>query len=333
MSKHVSKVKAATLAVGLALAAGGAQAVTIAGGLVGGGNTLLDESREVYVDVNNDGLFSIGDVIYGYIRISDFQPKAVTGNNQVYGVFSQQIVGSSLGGLGVFFGPTTVAGLTLADLLGGDPNVNAAAIAGFYDRPAPYVDIINANPPGPPANMEGYIDYIRNNGTLRVVAGFSDPDDFLFSLINPLTGASVGGSNAAFVGLPTSITVASNSGAFSVSYNNTPFIFQDLVPVAGPGGPVLAEVAVSSGTTAGTGNPADGFANPLPQNWLESGYAGAAQCTAPDAGGIPRDTNCGFIDKNNFSVNVVPEPGSLALLSLALVGVGALTRRRVRMPV
>lgn len=342
MSGPMKKLKAVALAIGLAMAgAGTAQAVTLSNALVGGPNDLLDESRETYVDANANGLFDVGDVIFGYIRISDAQPKGAGGNNQIYGVFSQQIIaghpGSLVGptgGRNVFFGPTTVAGLTLTELLGNDANVGSSALAAFYDKPAPYiVDLVNNNPPGPPADMPGYIDYIRTNGTLRLVAGFTDVDDFLYSEIALGAfgaGIAVGGSNAPFVTALSSFTLASNFGAFSVQYQDAlPYIFQDIVPVIGPLGLVLAEVGISSGATGG----ADGASvNPQPKNWLNAG-AGHTQCTVLDAAGHPVDTDCGFTDKNNFTVNVIPEPGTLALASVALLAAGGLARRRRNLPV
>lgn len=341
MSGPMKKLKSMALAIGLAMAgAGTAQAVTLSNALVGGPNDLIDESRETYVDANSNGLFDVGDVIFGYIRISDAQPKGAGGNNQIYGVFSQEIIASQPGSLigptagrNVFFGPTTVAGLTLSDLLGGDPNVSTTSIAAFYDKPAPYIDLVNNNPPGPPADMPGYIDYIRTNGTLRLVAGFNDPDDFLYSEISLGAfgaGIAVGAPNGPFVTALSSFTLASNFGAFSVQYQDAlPYIFQDIVPVIGPLGLVLAEVGISSGTTGG----ADGASvNPQPKNWLDAGGA-YTQClyTGPD--GVPRDTNCGFTDKNNFTVNVIPEPGTLALASVALLAAGGLARRRRNLPV
>ncbi|MCQ1549069.1 MAG: PEP-CTERM sorting domain-containing protein [Candidatus Accumulibacter phosphatis] len=320
--KNLKQLTPVALALGLAMASIGAQAVTIGTGLVPGLNDLIDESRETYVDVNSNGRFDAGDVIYGYIRLSDFQPSGLDPNNQAYGVFSQEIDAKS-SGRDVYFKPTTVAGLTLNDLLSNDANVNASAIAAFYDRSTPFVDLINNNPPGPPASMDGYIDYIHDNGTLRIVAGFSDIDDFLYSEISsPATalGIGIGSSNAPFVSANSSFTIASNSGAFSISYNATGKTFNDLVQVFNPsGGLVLAEVAVSSGSTGGA---AGDSVKPQPKNWLNAGGA-FTQCLT--TGG---DTNCGFTDKNNFTVNVVPEPGSLFLFSLALLGLTSFARGR-----
>lgn len=318
--------KLAPLALALGFAVGTAQATTINGGLVAGANNLLDESRETYVDANNDGKFGVGDVIFGYIRISDFQPSGNTAANQVYGVFSQQIAAGSFG-RNVVFQATTVAGLRLNDLLGGDANIGANALAAFYDRPTAYTDLINSEPPTAPTSMPGYLDYIRNNGTLRLVAGFGDADDFLFSEISLLgagMGLTVGSSNSSILSAHFADTLASNFGAFSILYENTDWSFNEigtfnpLTGSAADGG-----VLISSGTTSGA---VGSDVLPATHNWQDAGGS-FKQCATSATGG---DANCGFTNKNNFSVNVykTPEPGSLGLFSAALLGLAGMVRRR-----
>jgi len=109
---------------------------TINNGLVPGVfNLVQDESREAYVDANRNGLFDTGDVIFGYIRISNFSPAGLNSGNAVYGVFSQQITSTGPGG-SINFGATTVAGLTLSALTG--VAAPAGSIASFYDSAAGY---------------------------------------------------------------------------------------------------------------------------------------------------------------------------------------------------
>jgi hypothetical protein len=320
--------KLTPLALALGFAAGAAQAVTINSGLVAGANNLIDESRETYVDANNDGKFGVGDVIFGYIRISDFQPSGNTANNQVYGVFSQQIAAGSAG-RNVIFEATTVAGLRLKDLLGGDANVGTNALAAFYDRPTAYTDLINSEPPTAPTSMPGYLDYIRNNGALRLVAGFGDADDFLFSEVSLLAagaGLFVGGSNTSILTARFADTMASNFGAFSILYEDTDWSFNEIGtfnPLTFT--PADGGVLISSGTTSGASG-ADVL--PVTHNWQDAGGS-YRQCSTSTSPTSP-DANCGFTNKNNFSVNAykVPEPDSLGLFSAALLGLAGFARRR-----
>jgi hypothetical protein len=325
--KYLNKLTPLALALGLA--AGAAQAVTINGGLVAGNNVLSDESRETYVDANKDGLFNIGDVVFGYVRISDFQPSGNPANLQVWGVFSEEIAAGS-GGRDVIFKPTTVAGLTLKELLGNDARVGANSFAAMYDSPVGFTDMINAAPPTNPTSMQGYFDYIRTTGTLRIVGGFVDSNDFLYSENTRQGALQVGDPNGGIANAPFGpLSIASNFGAISITYNATDWLFND-VPTQNPlqlggWGNAQGQIVISSGTTGGGAG-----ALPNPDNWKNAGNDSSGnpylQC---NVGGV--DQNCGFTDKNDFAVNAykqLPEPGSLGLFSTALLGLAGFARRR-----
>jgi len=305
---------------------GAAQAADINAGLTPGVlNSVQDESREAYVDANRDGLFGAGDVIFGYIRLNNFAPSGAATNNSVYGVFSQQI--TAVNGTSITFGATTVAGLTLSALTG--VAAPAGSIASFYDNAAGYsVDLITTALGGS-TSMKNYIDFITGNGTLRLTAGLSRPSDFLVSGANAFFA---GGANTNFINLPPDVTVASTGGGLTVLVNNTNFDYSPTVIASSPPGYVpgildpQAQLGVSSGTVAGTLSQ-----TPLPQAWLNADYGtfDFLQCSLDGPGGA--DTACGFTDKNNFGVipiRRVPEPGSLPLVSGALLGLAGVGRRR-----
>jgi len=303
---------AVALAFGLATSAG---AVTINGGLTSGAlNTIEDQDREAYIDANGDGLISVGDVFIGVVRIDNFLPAGLQANNQVYGIISNQIIGFTPLGLiqAVALGPTTVAGLTLADLTG-DAN-NTGAMVAVYDAAAPFSqDLIN-NPTGP--SMLDMIDLITGEGTLRLATGIVDPtagNDYLTAYVG--AGFGVGSPNGIFTVTPTSANFGNYGGGLSVMYNNTAFSFLDnVVTVDLATGLHTTQLGIANGAfrgAVGDGNEA-----------IFGSVPGQTQCSVAD-GLAP----CGFVTDADFFVSPVPEPGSLALLGAALLGFAGLRRK------
>jgi len=311
---------AVALALGLATSAG---AVTINQGLTSGVlNTVEDQDREAYIDVNANGLIDVGDVFIGFVRIDNFLPAGLDASNQVYGIISNQITGTDPGDPNlVTLGVTTHVGLRLQDITG-DANT-AGGLVAVYDSAAPFTtDLINNSAPGA-TGIKDDIDLILNEGTLRLVGDLGAADNFLTADV--ITGFGVGSPNGIFVGLPPSIEFGGFSGGLSVAYNNTAFSYLDAVFVLDPiTGLQTAQIGISGGTfkgAAGDGN--EGVFTNASQ-YLDGGGDPFAQCSTVE-GSVP----CGFTTDADFFVVPVPEPGSLALLGAALLGFAGLRRRKL----
>jgi len=135
-----------------------------------------------------------------------------------------------------------------------------------------------------------------SDGSLWAVAGFGDADDQWISANSVLDFGAVSGIGA-------STKVAAVNYALSILVNNTGYTFNevklDCFPLgpfncAGPGKDKLTDLVGSGDVLGGEG--------------LTNGFGARSDI--------------------DVKVNVVPEPGSLALLSLALAGLGFVTRRR-----
>lgn len=306
MRKLLVKALAAAFAVA---AMGTASAVTLNQGLTSGVlNTVEDQDREAFIDVDRSGTLSVGDVLIGFVRMDNFLPAGLSASNQVYGILSNQITAINVGGDATIFslGTTTTNGLRLQDLTGN--SATAGAIVALYDRASPFAtDLINAAPGGATSIFD-YISFITANGTLRLTAGIVASDDYL--MVDNGAGFPAGVSTSLFPGLLTSVTVNSFTGGLSVIYNNTGFSFLDAVPTFDALGTLHTnQVGIGNGATRGAaGEGREGIWGNAP---------GWTQCLV---NGV--NTPCGFVtDADYFVVPVkIPEPASLALFGVSLLG-------------
>jgi hypothetical protein len=294
---------AALLALALAAPAG---AVTVNQGLTAGVlNTVEDQNREAYVDANGDGLISVGDVFVGFVRIDDFGPSGLSAGNQVYVIFSNQIVGQGADPTIIQLGTTTVAGLTLADITG-DANT-AGGMFAVYDNGVPFTtNLISDSAPGA-TSIKDDNDLILAEGTLRLVAGLFAADNF-FTVDNLVLG--IGSPNASLASTPVSVPIGSFTGGLNISFNNTNFAFADSVVTFDPiTGFQTVQVGVANGGIRGAiGDGEESVFTNI------AGYGAFTQCA-------PNSVRCGTTTDADFFVapSRVPEPATLALFGAALL--------------
>jgi len=311
-------------------AAGSVQASYISGAMVNGENLFSDQSREAFVDTDNSNTVSIGDVFLGFLRIDSADTAGINTSGHIYGVFSQQIasitpgVGTLPGTINqtIGFTHTAKAGLTLSDIAG----VPAPGFFAVYDSvPAFPTDLINASPGdltgNGTTNLFDYLNSITANGTLEFTAGIGDFDDFLQAKSADYVAGSSNDYFTDLTKLPTltaSSALAHFDGGLTVLQNNMPNVtfheavdagipppFSDLYDI------VVRDGSVSKQSSAARAN-----------EWAN---------TDPETTGIYTNTG-GFTDHADFLMNVTvtPEPMSVMVLAIGVLGVfGAARRRRL----
>jgi len=295
-------------ALALACVATSAQAGFIDTVTVGVQNTYQDVSREqVYYQNGAKGL-QVGDVIVGFNSID---LNATPGGphltqNTLYTAFSVQVMSITNGGTTVNFAPTAVGNAHSLQTILGMPGLNSGTMFMLLDRlnASPFgVNLLNTNPPpGATATMNDYIKYLAANGTLELTGGFKTGNpDFFSTDFRRIGGVQITASSATAAKVNSfgnGLTFGDNNGGLSILDNNTGLGFiasnvgEDLM---------LHQLTIQQASVSGGNNLAN-F-----KNW-----------------GGPGANNAGVSDNASFSLTpfVVPEPSSIALFSIAIIGLG-----------
>ncbi len=264
-------------------------------------NVLEDNSRGLIHDLDQDDALSVGDVITGLVRIdrriSPMATASLDDRNQLVIAYSFEVDEvTPIVGIPFFTvkykSTSALTGLDIRSLLG-----DSHEPAGFtaWDQAALVVmeQVFGvadpANNPVSDTTTAGtaLIDSVLSDAsgyTLDVIAGFAEDDDFFHQLLTGPAGISIPGLRAA----TGAVSIGTQSGGFSSLYQNLgPSMTFAPVPATSVIDNSMStyDIGVEGGLLFGSNQ----------ENW-------------------------DFADKANFRLNVVPEPSTLGLAGLLVIG-------------
>lgn len=317
-------------------------------------NLYEDQNRESIFDVDGDGGVSAGDVFVGYVRLDD---NTIPGygdlNNELYGIFSIEVetITPTVEGYQIVYTDTSNdgLGLSLTELMGGDPNAvgNLAAI---------YEDVNQNLISDQPGDVDGdgvltVFDYIAEitNDTLDLIAGIettSGPNEdhwvadiTLTGAVDPIANLVLLESATISSGLPDTtidfhaglgITWADPAGGYAEDCTLNPAVSETCfakLALDVTDGPSLHEGLLENGTISGAAD-LNNVLSPGVGNGFFSGSSFLAQGNGTWNGlnfyGLSSNADFGIFPYSNR----VPEPTTIALMGLGLIGMGATRRRR-----
>ena len=319
-------------------------------------NTFSDQDREALFDMNGNGKFDAGDVLLGYVVLHSRAaplPGIGLGNSDLYAVFAQQVVGDRVttdplssttthqialaplaaGGVATFLNTNVTPGQAtwgdgqtlgmVFDTVGADFIANApAASADGINGQTTITDFMAAIAGGNYALTTGF-------GT-----GLTQSDDHWVStdtvstLFDPFANLSLLNSLSQSGGLPGTTSYQAGLSILSTAVPYTPDKFLEsvyLAPDFQSGGITTHQLTVVNGKLSGAADHCFNNVNPY--------FSGASLCGAGSGlfnfGGNTADVAYyGFSSNADFNVNPVPEPFTVSLLGVGLVGIGVVSRRR-----
>jgi hypothetical protein len=278
-------------------------------------NLLSDNSAEYLVDTSTEvgataGIIDVGDTLRGIFQIGTIEdpiPPAqpvhtlgAGGNNELSGLFSFRVTSKVLAGAQIP-GTSGIIGICSKPVcfgFGVDPAFETF-IEGLANTPADVpsgIMVALFEDTSPDYNRftatTAAGEATASDGTYRGALGFKGDADEVVT-------AEADSDNAAALG---SVALGTNTGETNIQLS----ILEEFFAVT------FGQVLAGVGTPAGDGR-------------IDINGSGSIGGTLVDP---PAPTAFNFFDNFDFTVNVLPEPGTVALLGLGLAGLGFLSRRR-----